>query len=158
MGEALVPLTIATKAGSSIFGGLAGASDAKGEKQRAEANAYIARTRAIQTDTEARQGLNDELASMRATFAANQQRPGVGTLEIFNELRKQRSRERRIDVGNRMAEAADWKMAAKNADAKASEAMIGGVIETAPSLFDLHDFYRKRRLKRLDEMNRLGAP
>lgn len=136
------PVTMAfvAQGGSSIFGGLAGAAEAKGEKQRAETNAYIGRTRAIQTDTEARQGLNDELASMRATFAANSQKPGVGTLAIFNELRKQRGRERRIEVGNRMAEVADWKMAGKNAQAKASASVMGGIIGAGPSMFDLYQY------------------
>lgn len=135
-----VTMALGAQVGSSIFGGLAGAAEAKGEKQRAEANAYIGRTRAIQTDTDARQGLNDELATMRATFATNDQKPGVGTLAIFNELRKQRNRERRIEVGNRMAEAADWKMQGKNAGAKASAAMMGGIVGAGPSLFDLYQY------------------
>ena len=127
----------------SIFGGMAGAAEAKAEKKRAEVNAYIGKTRAIQTDTASRENLNDELATMRATFAANSQRPGVGTLEMFSELRRVRNRERRIEVGNRMSEAADWKMAAKNAKAKASGAMLGGIIGAGPSLFDLYDFKKK---------------
>ena len=135
-----VTMALGAQAGSSIFGGLAGAAEAKGEKKRAEINSYIGRTRAIQTDTEARVGLNDELATMRATFAANGQRPGVGTLQIFNEVRKQRSRERRIDYGNRMAEVADWKMQGKNAQAKASAAFMGGIIGAGPSLFDLYQY------------------
>lgn len=138
-----VTLALGAQAGSSIFGGLAGAAEAKGEKKRAEINSYIGRTRAIQTDTEARVGLNDELATMRATFAANGQRPGVGTMAIFNEVRKQRSRERRIDYGNRMAEVADWKMQGKNAQAKASAAFLGGIIGAGPSLFSLYDYKKK---------------
>lgn len=134
-----VTMALGAQAGSSIFGGLAGAAEAKGEKKRAEINSYIGRTRAIQTDTEARQGLNDELATMRATFAANSQKPGVGTLAIFNELRKQRGRERRIEVGNRMAEVADWKMQGKNAQAKATGSLWGGVIGAGPSLFHLYE-------------------
>ena len=130
-------MALGAQAGSSIFGGLAGAAEAKGEKKRAEINSYIGRTRAIQTDTEARVGLNDELATMRATFAANGQRPGVGTMAIFNEVR---SRERRIDYGNRMAEVADWKMQGKNAQAKASSAIMGGIIKAGPSLFDLYQY------------------
>lgn len=140
-----VTLALGAQAGSSIMGGLAGAAEAKGEKQRAEINSYIGRTRAIQTDTEARQGLNDELATMRATFSANQQRPGVGTLEIFNDLRQQRSRERRIEYGNRMAEAADWKMAAKNAQAKATGAIFGGLAGAGPSMFNLYDYQSKKK-------------
>ena len=36
-----VTLALGAQAGSSIFGGLAGSAEAKGEKQRAEINAYI---------------------------------------------------------------------------------------------------------------------
>ena len=110
----------------------------KGEK-RAEINSYIGRTRAIRP-TPKRVGLSDELATMRATFAANGQRPGVGTMAIFNEVRKQRGCERRIDYGNRMAEVADWKMQGKNAQAKASSAIMGGIIKAGPSLFDLYQY------------------
>ena len=61
-------------------------------------------------------------------------------MAIFNEVRKQRSRERRIDYGNRMAEVADWKMQGKNAQAKASSAIMGGIIGAGPSLFDLYQY------------------
>ena len=133
-------MALGAQAGSSIFGGLAGSAEAKGEKQRAEVNAYIGRTRAIQTDTDARVGLNDELATMRAALAANGQRQNVGTMAIFDELRKQRGRERRVEVGNRMSEAADWKMAGKNAAAKGKSALFGGLIKAGPSLFDLYNY------------------
>lgn len=132
------------QAAGSIFGGMAGAAEAKGEKQRAEINAYIGRTRAIQSNNDNRMGLEDELSNMRATMAANHQRPNVGTMELFNELRSQRGRERRIDVGNRMSEAADWKMAAKNAGAKGRASMIGGFIKAGPSLFDMYDLSKKK--------------
>lgn len=135
-----VTMALGAQAGSSIFGGLAGAAEAKGEKKRAEINAYIGRTRAIQTDTDARVGLNDELATMRAALAANGQRQNVGTMALFDELRRQRGRERRVEVGNRMSEVADWKMAGKNASAKASGAMFGGLIKAGPSLFDLYNY------------------
>ena len=135
-----VTLALGAQAGSSIFGGLAGAAEAKGEKKRAEINAYIGRTRAIQTDTDARVGLNDELATMRAALASNGQKQNVGTMALFDELRKQRGRERRVEVGNRMSEVADWKMAGKNASAKASSAMLGGVLKAGPSLFDLYQY------------------
>lgn len=135
-----VTLALGAQAGSSIFGGLAGAAEAKGEKKRAEINAYIGRTRAIQTDTDARVGLNDELATMRAALASNGQKQNVGTMALFDELRKQRGRERRVEVGNRMAEVADWKMAGKNAGAKASSAMLGGILKAGPSLFNLYQY------------------
>ncbi len=135
-----VTLALGAQAGSSIFGGLAGSAEAKAEKKRAEINAYIGRTRAIQTDTDARVGLNDELATMRAVLSSNGQKQNLGTMALFDELRKQRGRERRVEVGNRMAEVADWKMAGKNAGAKASSAMLGGILKAGPSLFDLYQY------------------
>lgn len=135
---------LVAQAGGSILGGLAGSAEAKGEKKRAEINTYIGRTRAIQTDVEAREGLESELGTMRAALAQNGQRQNVGTMALFNELRRVRGRERRIEYGNRMAEAADWKMAAKNAKAKASGALIGGIIKAAPSMFSLYDYQSKK--------------
>lgn len=134
----ITALALGAQAGREIFSGMAGAAQAKGEKQRAEINAYIGRTRANQADTDARLGLEDELSTLRATMAANGQRPGVGTMDIFNELRRTRGRERRVEVGNRMAEAADWKMAAKNAGNAATGSLIGGLFKAGPSLFDLY--------------------
>lgn len=134
----ITALALGTQAGGVIFSGMAGAAQAKGEKQRAEINAYIGRTRANQADTDARLGLEDELSTLRATMAANGQRPGVGMMDIFNELRRTRGRERRVEVGNRMAEAADWKMAAKNAGNAATWSPIGGLFKAGPSLFDLY--------------------
>ncbi len=142
----ITALAIGAQAAGSIFSGVAGYQQAKGEKQRAEINAYIGRTRANQADTDARVGLEDELSNLRATMAANGQRPGVGTMDIYNELRRTRGRERRIDVGNRMQEAADWKMAAKNAGAQATGSLVGGFIKAGPSLFDLYQMKKKGTL------------
>ncbi len=41
-------------------------------------------------------------------------------------------------MGNRMAEAADWKMAAKNAGNAATGSLIGGLFKAGPSLFELY--------------------
>ena len=88
----------------------------------------------------ARSGIESELGTIRATLAANQQQPGVGTLEVLKELQGVRGRERRIDFANRMQEAADWRMAGKNAGKKASAALAGGFIGAGPSLFDLYQY------------------
>ena len=138
------PITtgIALQAGSAIFGGLGGAAEAKSQKRAAEINSYIGRTRAIQTDTAAREGLDSELATMRATFAANHQKAGVGTFEIFKELRDTRGRERRVEVANRNQEAADYRTQAKNYGSAAKNSVLGGFIKAGPSLFD---FYERKK-------------
>ena len=125
-------------AGSGIASGIAGFSQARGAKKQADINAYIGRTRALQTDVAARQGMESEFGTMRSVFAANQQRPNVSTMEVFNELRSVRDRERRIEFGNRMAEAADWKMRARNEGAGGTGALLGGFIKAGPSSFDLY--------------------
>lgn len=137
-----VSAALILSAGSSVAGGISGYQKAKGEQERAQINSYIGRTRALQTDTVARQSLEDDLGSLRATLGANNQRPGVGTLEMVNELRTVRDRERRINVGNRNAEAADWRLAGANAGRAATGALVGGIIGAGPDLFDLYQYKR----------------
>lgn len=129
-------------AGSALAQGAAGKKAASAEQERADINSYIGRTRAIQTDTTSRQGLEDELGTFRATLAANGQRPGVGTIDMINELREVRGRERRINVSNRNSEAADFALAGRNAKSKGDAAMGLGLIKAGPSLFDLYDYKR----------------
>lgn len=133
----LTNLALGSAALAPVFTGLAGRAQAKGEEMRARANAEIGRTRAAQTDTTARQDLNSELATLRTTLATNAQPMNTGTAAIFNELRRTRSRERRITTGNEMRGAADWSMAASNARAGGRNALLGGFIQAAPSMFDL---------------------
>ena len=134
-----------TKAAIPIAQGFAGFAQAKGEKERAEANAYIGRTRAIQTDTYAREGLNSEMASIRAALGANGQRPGVGTLAMMDELRRVRDSERRIQFGNRMSEAADWRRQAQNAGGQAFGSLAGGFLRAGPSLFTYQHYREKQK-------------
>lgn len=134
MQAAAIPLL--ASAGSAAFGGLATLGAAKAEKAQAERNAFIGRTRAAQTDTSARASLNDELATMRATLAANGQQGGA--IEIMRSLREVRGRERRIEVGNRMQEAADWRMQGKNALVQGRAKAFARFASAGPSLFDLY--------------------
>lgn len=127
-----------------LLEGMAGRKKAQGEKQRAENNAYIGRTRAIQTDTASRQDLNSELATLRTTLATNQQRPGVGTFEVMKELRDVRSRERRVAYGNEMQGVYDSRMQARNAEAEGRAAMIGGFAKAAGPAYDLYSYRRKK--------------
>ena len=138
-----VTASFALKAGSAAASGLAGFGQAKAEKKQAEINAFIGRTRAIQTDAEARNGLNSELGSMRNVMGANQQKAGVGTFDMMQELRDIRGRERRINVGNRNSEAASSRMQAKAAGGRAMGSLIGGAIKAGPSLFTLYDYKSK---------------
>lgn len=138
----LTPLALMASAAAPVAQGLMANAQAKASAKRNEANAYIARTRAIETDVNARQGLSEELGSMRAALGANADRASVGTMEIMRELRTTRDRERRIQFGNRMSEAADYRMAAKNDRMSGRAGLLGGLIKSGPSIFDLYSYYR----------------
>ncbi|GLO70347.1 hypothetical protein VWZ88_12505 [Phaeobacter sp. JH20_36] len=139
-----VSATLMLSAASAGATGIAGYQQAKGEQEHARINSYIGRTRALQEDTGHREGLDGELGSMRATFGANQQRPNVGTLEVVNELRRVRDSERRVGVGNRNSEAADWSLRGRNAGSAARASLWKGGFKAGGSLFDLHDYRTNR--------------
>ena len=132
-----VTATLALTAGKSVIGGAAASAEARGERQRAKINAEIARTRAIQTDTVERQNLESELGTARAAFGANEQRMNVGVLEVLNDIRTVRGRERRISVENENTRAADFRTQARNFSSKSRFAMNYGLIKAAPSIYDL---------------------
>lgn len=137
--------SFALQAGSGLLEGMAGRRAAMAEKQRADNNAFIGRTRAIQTSTAMREDLNSELGTMRAVMATNGQRPNVGTFEMMRELRDVRSRERRIAYGNEMMGVYDQQMASRNAQDAGRAAMIGGITKAAGPLMDLYSYKRKNR-------------
>lgn len=136
-GTGITALTTAMTGASALAGGLAAHAEGKAAEEQAKINAYIGRTRAGQTDVSARESLNSELGTLRATFAANGQRPTVGTEAIYNELRKVRARDRRIEFGNRQQEASAYDMAAANAKSEGRWGLIGGITKAAPSVFDV---------------------
>lgn len=132
------------KAAGPVASGIAGFQRAQAEKQNAKINAFIGRTRAIQTDTVARQDLSDDLGSIRAVMGANGQTPGVGTFEVMQELRGIRDRERRVEVGSRMAESFDFGRQARNAGRAGIGALFGGMVRAGPSIFDYAQYQRSR--------------
>lgn len=135
-----VTLTLALKAGSAALGGVSMLSKAKAEKEQAERNAFIGRTRAMQTDTTARQGLSSELANMRSVLSANGQRPGVSTFEIAKDLRNTRNRERRITFGNEMNRVYDFEQSGRNAMSRGRAGFFLGALDAGPALFDLYQY------------------
>jgi len=139
--QAAIPLAL--QAGSSIVGGLAGRAEAQGQVQMAQANAYIARTRALQTNAAARRGLESEMASVRNVLGANGQPMNVGVMDMLRQVQEDRSREMRIEVGNRRAEEADWRMRGANASAAGQASVLSGFAKAGPSLFDLYQTVRR---------------
>lgn len=137
------PITYIAQAGSAIAGGMAGMASGRAAEQQAKINSFIGRTRAIQTDVNAREGLTSEMGSMRAAMAANGQRATVGSEEMFRELRRVRGRDRRIEFGNRMQEASAYNMQAKAAANEGRMGLLGGFIKAAPSIFDYQEWRAK---------------
>lgn len=137
------PLAYGLQAATGLATGLSTYAAGKAEQQQAKINSFIGRTRAIQTDVNAREGLNSELGTLRAAFAAGGQRPTVGTDAIFRELRTTRERDRRIEFGNRMQEANAYKAQARAAGQGATFGLLGGALKGAPSVFDLYDWRKK---------------
>jgi hypothetical protein len=131
-------LALGAQAGSAVLGGLGGRAEAKAQKQQAEINAYIGKTRAIQTDTAAREGLSAELANFRTVMATNGQRAGVGTFEVMQQVRDVSNRERRVEFANRNQEASGYQMQAAAYGAAGRNAMIGGITRALPSLYDMY--------------------
>lgn len=134
----LPSIVAGAQAGTAILGGLGARQEAKAQQQQAEINAYIGKTRAMQTDTAAREGLSAELANFRTVMAANAQKAGVGTLKVMQDLRDVRGRERRVDVANRNQEASGYKMQAQAYAAQGRNAMITGIGKAVPSLYDMY--------------------
>lgn len=138
-------LALGAQAASPILGAFGARAEAKSQQKQAEVNAYIGKTRAIQTDTAAREGLSAELANFRTVMAANGQRPGVGTLAVQQELRDVAGRERRVEFANRNQEASAYKMQAAAYGASARNAMLTGVTRAVPSLYDMYQLRKGSR-------------
>ena len=134
------PVT-ATLVATTVSGGAKAFSslqEAQAMQENADINAYIGRTRALQTDTTARQSLTSELGSIRAAFGANGDRPGVGTFEVMQELRDTRNRERRIEFGNDMQSVYDYKRKGRNAMQAGRLGFVTQMAKTGSSMFDLY--------------------
>lgn len=175
MGEPITTAAILAKAGATLFKGLGDMSTANQKarairedaewaaaEQDAQAqierqNAEIAATRAFQTDAAARQGLESEIASMRAVMGANQTGGGVPMLDILSDVRDMRNRDKRIRVQNENLRGLDHRMRAAvagmrgraalargAANARATttggrNSMFGSMFDAGTSLFSLLD-------------------
>lgn len=137
-------IATALSAVGGVATGVAAYQQGQAEKEQAEINSYIGRTRAMQTDEAARSGLNSEMATLRATLSANGQKAGVGTGEIMMDMRKIRAKERRVEFGNRMQESSQYKIAAKSAGMNAKSGLLGGFLKAAPDFADMYELSRKR--------------
>lgn len=127
-------------AASSIMQGVAGFSQAQAEARRAEINAYIGKTRAIQTGNAARTSLESEVGSMRSVFAANGQSMDSASWDLMQRVRNIRQGESRIAVANEMAGVDDYRMQAQNAKMQGFGALLSGFGKALPSLFDIAQY------------------
>lgn len=128
---------------SSGAQGIAASQQASAEREKAEINAYIGKTRALQTGAALSQSLASELATMRAAVAANGQSRGQGAFTLFQNLNRIRGREQQIAVANENQTAADYRYDAASAGSRSRAAFGMGLIGAGQSMFDLYQ-YRKR--------------
>lgn len=138
---AITPMALISKAAIPIFSGMQAMQQAESAKEQAKVNSFIGTTRARQTDVSAREGLNSELANVRAVLSANGQQQSVGTLAMFDELRSSRETERRVGFNNQMQQAAGYRAQANSI--KPGMGMASGIIKAGPSLFDLYEWGRR---------------
>lgn len=144
MGTTLLTVaTLGTQAIGGIAEGQAKKAEADDQARQADINAYIGKTRAIQTDVDARRGLESELATMRATFASNGQRPNSATAIMMGELRTARNDERRINVANANQVAGDYMTSADNSRKAGRRAATIGVVRALPNMFSMIDLKKK---------------
>lgn len=140
-------LLTAAALGVQTIGGIAEGqakkAEAEDQARQDEINAYIGKTRAIQTDEAARRGLESELSTMRATFASNNQRPNSATAMMMGELRTARNDERRIDVANANQVAGDYLTSANNNRKAGRRAATIGFVRAVPNMFSLIDLKKK---------------
>lgn len=122
----------------NLFGAMAQRRQAQSIKEQADIDAYVARTRAMQEDTVARQGLESEIGSARAVFGANAQSPNASTFDLLSELRDTRNRERRIGFGNRMMEGYAAQTRGRNAVNGARMAVPMAMFRSGPNILDLY--------------------
>ena len=135
------PITIASSiAGlaAPIMQGIADRQALQAQAEQANINSYIGKTRAMQSDTVARQGMESELGTARAAISANQQGANVGTFEMLRELRDTRQRERRISTGAHLQQSRDFATEARNASRASNWAIPIGIARGSTSLLDLY--------------------
>lgn len=134
MGTALAAASLFSQAAAPVMGAFGAYQQSRAMKQQENANYQIGRTRANQSDTSARTGLEADLSSYRATFSANDAGNSVANLQILNRVRDTRERDRRIETGNqnREAEGARARAGSNNPGA----ALAQGLLRGGPSLFE----------------------
>lgn len=132
MEAALGPASLFLRAGSMIAGGMSSASQARSMREQEKIQAEWGRIRADQTDASAREGLESDLSSYRATFNANDAGASVANLGILNQVREIRNRDRRISVGNANREAYGAEMAAAQYNPQME--IFSSVLSAGPSL------------------------
>lgn len=129
-------LALGAQAAGPIFGAFNTMSQMSSLRAQERQNVEIAKTRADQTDTAARSGLESDLSSFRATFSANDARPSVATLGILNSVREMRERDRRIALSNERLRQSS--AAARASSYRPGIALANGIARAAPSIFQFY--------------------
>lgn len=122
------------KTAGGVLSGVSSLSQAAAQRKQAGINAYIAETRALQTGTDAAEGLASELATLRTTLATNGQRGGM---EFWQELRRVRGREARLAVQGERTAAADYRAQGRSAMTAGWAGALGGFTQAAQGGYNL---------------------
>lgn len=132
-----VTMALGAQAIGKIAGGVGDYQNAKLQKQQAEDNAYIGRTRAMQTDAISRETLNRDLGSIRAGLASSGQGVNLGSGALMDAYRTASSQQRAISYGNAMTQSYQYQQQANGIHPGLS--LISGFAGAAPSMFSLFD-------------------
>lgn len=143
-----VSFSTGAKLAGTVFSGISAFQGRKAQQKAAERNAFVGRTRALQSDAAARAGLESELGTMRAVMGANAQGANVGTFEMFKALRETRGRERDVEFGNRMNEVYGFRTDAANNRRAAAMTIPVTLGQSAQSIFSLYDHNQQLKAER----------
>ena len=128
-------LLVAVVAGT-VFTALETRAAAKTEESRQKLQAKLADTRAVQRDTQRREELERTIGAIKAARAG----PGTGILSptglaFLDEANEIISIQRLREVASERQNAANFRAAAAFSRSKARNALIGGGIKSAASIF-----------------------
>ena len=133
----LTMVTLGAQAASTVSGAMAARGQAKAERERANINAYIGRTRAIQTGAAGYRRLTSKLATLRATMRANGQTDGG---VMARQIRQDIGRDIRLSVANEMTRVNDYRYEARAARSRGRQAFMMAAVQGGRSLFQMHEF------------------
>lgn len=122
---------LALQAGTAAASGIGAMRAAAGEKEKAEINAFIGKTRAMQVGSSARFDTESEVGSIRSALAANGAKMDASSFDLIGGVRNIRENSRRVDIANEKMGIYDNVLNARNARNKQAGIAISTIGRTA---------------------------